>query len=391
MVFVIGVGREVIMKYIIKIFFTFLLFIFANNIFAKEVSSNADIILFYGDGCPHCEKAQVYLNELKELYPDLIIEELEVYKNVDNQKRMSEISDNLETEVKGVPFIVIGENYIFGYDSNGRTNKQILNYLNIENSVEKVTEEESTSIDLPLFGTISTGSISLPIFTIMVAVIDGFNPCAMWTLLFLLSILVGMKDKKRMWILGSFFIMASAFVYFIFLAAWFNFFSFFAYVTWIKIVIGIIALVAGGYYLKEAIKNPTGACHITNNSKKSIILEKIKIFTRSQSLIVGVLGMIVLAIAVNIIELACSAGLPAVYTQVLSINELPVWQYYSYLLLYVLVFMIDDLFIFFTAMMTLKITGIQGKYSQISHWIGGILLLIIGILLIFKPDWLMIG
>ena len=91
------------------------------------------------------------------------------------------------------------------------------------------------------------------------------------------------------------------------------------------------------------------------------------------------------------VELVCSAGLPAIYTQILSLSNLPTWQYYFYLGLYILIFMLDDLFVFFTAMFTLKAVGVESKYARYSHLIGGVLMLVIGLLLLFKPEWLMFG
>ena len=92
---------------------------------------------------------------------------------------------------------------------------------------------------------------------------------------------------------------------------------------------------------------------------------------------------------VNLVELVCSAGLPAVYTQVLALSDLPTWQYYAYLIFYILVFMLDDLLIFIIAMSTLRMKAISSKYTRWSSLIGGILMLIIGILLMFRPGWLM--
>ena len=89
------------------------------------------------------------------------------------------------------------------------------------------------------------------------------------------------------------------------------------------------------------------------------------------------------------IELACSSGLPLIFTQILAINNLNSLQYLLYILIYVLFFLIDDIVIFAIAMKTLKLTGISTKYNKLSHLIGGILMLLIGILMIFKPEWLM--
>jgi hypothetical protein len=100
-------------------------------------------------------------------------------------------------------------------------------------------------------------------------------------------------------------------------------------------------------------------------------------------------GIVALAFAVNLVELVCSAGLPAIYTQVLALNGLHSWQYYLYILFYIFFFMLDDLFIFFVAMVTLQMTGVTTKYARVSRLVGGLVMLVIGLMLIFKPDWLM--
>lgn len=221
--------------------------------------------------------------------------------------------------------------------------------------------------------------------------LDGFNPCAMWTLLFLISLLLGMKDKKRMWILGATFIVASASVYFMFMAAWLNLILFLGLVIWVRIIIGLIAMIGGGYSLKEFIFNKNSGCKITGNEKRQKVFDKMRLAIQQNSLWLALGGIILLAFAVNLVELICSAGLPAVYTQILALNQMNNWQYYLYILLYILFFMIDDLLLFFVAMFTLQMTGITTKYARFSRLIGGLIMLAIGLMLIFKPGWLMFG
>jgi hypothetical protein len=200
-----------------------------------------------------------------------------------------------------------------------------------------------------------------------------------------------MNDRKRMWILGSTFIISSAVVYFLFLSAWLNLFHFLGFIIWVRITIGLVALGAGGYYLYDFVKNRSGGCSVMGDERRQKIFDKIKNITQRKEFLLALGGIIALAFAVNLVELICSAGLPAVYTQILSLSDLNSWQYYGYLLLYILVFMLDDLFVFFTAMITLQATGIQSKYSHFSHLVGGALMLIIGLLLLFKPELLMFG
>jgi len=212
----------------------------------------------------------------------------------------------------------------------------------------------------------------------------------MWTLLFLISLLLGMKDRKRMWLLGTAFIGTSALVYFLFLSAWLNLFIFIGMVAWVRVGIALVALAAGAMNLRDYFQNQTG-CKVTGNEKRQRVFTKLREITVNKQFWVALGGIMLLAIAVNLVELICSAGLPAVYTQVLSLSNLPRWQYYLYLIFYVFIFMLDDLFIFFTAMLTLKAVGIESKYAIVSKLIGGILMIIIGMLLLFRPSLLMFG
>lgn len=116
---------------------------------------------------------------------------------------------------------------------------------------------------------------------------------------------------------------------------------------------------------------------------------RIKKFTHEKSFVIAILGVMFLAISVNLIELACSAGLPVIFTQVLAMNDLSTLEYWIYIFIYIFFFMIDDLIVFAIAVKTMELTGITTKYTKYSHLIGGLLMFIIGILLIVKPEWLM--
>jgi hypothetical protein len=200
-----------------------------------------------------------------------------------------------------------------------------------------------------------------------------------------------MENRVKMWILGTTFIVTSGLIYFLFLAAWLNFFLFVGYIFWVRAMIGFLALGVGAYYLHDYRKNREGACKVTGGEKKKKVFERIKEVVQTKNFAFAMVGIMILAIAVNMVELVCSAGLPAVYTQVLSLSGFPVWQYYLYLIFYILIFMLDDLVVFGIAMITLRSIGLSGKYARLSHLIGGIIMLIIGILLLFKPEWLMFG
>lgn len=188
--------------------------------------------------------------------------------------------------------------------------------------------------------------------------------------------------------MGGAFILASGLVYLLFLGAWLNLFLFLGLVLWVRILVGVFALGAGAYHLRDFFKNRDGGCETAADEKRQKVFERLKKATQGRNLWLALGGIMALAVAVNLVELVCSAGLPAIYTQILALSELPRWQYYLYLVLYILIFMADDLLVFFIAMTTLRAVGIESKYARWSRLLGGTLMLLIGVLLLFKPEWL---
>lgn len=175
------------------------------------------------------------------------------------------------------------------------------------------------------------------------------------------------------------------------MAAWLNLLLFLGALLWIRLAVGTVAIAGGAWYLREFWVNREGVCKVTGQGRRREVLARLKALTAERSFLLALGGIVLLAFAVNLIELLCSAGIPAVYTQVLSMSALPRWQYYGYMLLYIAVFMLDDLFVFFTAMATLHVTGLTAGYSRWSHLIGGTVLVGIGVMMWWRPDLLMFG
>ncbi len=378
---------------------------------ANAEDSTVKIKFFWAEGCPHCAHEKEFFTKYIPQNPDVIVESYEVSKNRSNMQLLIQIGKELNADVSGVPFTAIGTDYVIGYlegDTNLKINSLVEKYRPVKNSepepiapvadasndpvpTTELNNRASKTINLPLFGEIDAKNYSLPALSVIIGFLDGFNPCAMWTLLFLISILLGMKDRKRMWVLGLAFIISSALVYFLFMSAWLNLFLFIGFVVAVRIIIGLIAIGGGVYNIRDFFVNKEAGCKISNSKRQQRIFEKIKKILHEKSFVVALVGIIILAFAVNLVELICSAGLPAVYTQILTLSDLPKWRYYLYILLYILFFMLDDIFVFIVAMATLKLTGITTKYSRLSKLIGGSILFIIGIILIIKPEWLMFG
>lgn len=362
----------------------------APKVFAAE---KLEVYFYWTEGCPHCEKEQAFLTDLiqDDKYRQfIVIKDYEVVNHSANLERMQKHLAKLNQQAPGVPITIIGEKVIAGFataETTGKTIKEI-----IDNQLAQTATQNEGKISLPLLGSVDPQSMSLPLLTIIIGLLDGFNPCAMWVLLFLISMLLNIQNRKRMWILGSVFIITSALMYFVFMAAWLNFILFVGVIFWVRILIGVFAIGGGGWNLKKYFtRKDDSGCEVAGTEKRRKIFERMKEIVYKKNFLLAIAGIILLAFSVNLVELICSAGLPAVYTQVLAMNNLPVWQYYGYLILYIFFFMLDDLLVFFIAMTTLRATGISTRYSKWSSLIGGIIMLLIGLLLILKPEWLMFG
>jgi len=394
-----------IMKYLKTALFA-ILFFFALPAAAAE--HKVDLYFFYGDGCPHCAKEEILLDRIERENKDVEIHRYEIWGDKDNAKFLSELSKEFGWNVQGVPFTIVGNQTISGYLNDETTGKQILNAIDrcseieCSNPVEsflnkeKPAKEDSASsgieqIRVPFFGSLDVKSFSLPVMTIIIAGLDGFNPCALWVLLFLISLLIGIGDKKKMLILGGSFILTSAIFYFFVLAAWLNIILFIGFIFWIRLVIGAVAVYAGYYNIKEYIVNKDKSCEVVDEEKRKHIFARARKIVSEQKITLALLGIIALAVSVNLFELVCSAGLPAVYTQILALAELSAWQHYAYLAFYAFIFVLNQIVIFSIALFTFRMKAINPKLIRWMNLIGGIVMLIIGILLIFKPSLIMLG
>ncbi|MDO5569637.1 MAG: hypothetical protein Q4G04_06000 [bacterium] len=401
-------------KYIVLCFL--LMIVGITNVSAKE-KNLVNLYLFHSNTCVHCQHMRDLLKQLKDEYPNLKVRSYEI-SDSKNAQLYGEVGELYDVTVASVPFVVVGDKYFVGFNEVTTSNqlKEIIDYYSNNGYVDKVgemlgnvelpsyeitTEEnldndikqdnEAYLIKLPLFGEINVKNLALPVMTIVLGLVDGFNPCAMWVLLFLISMLLGMKDKMRMWILGVSFLITSAIIYLGFMLAWLNVASFIGSITWIRLIIALVALVGGLFNLTSYFRSKEDGCDIVDDKKRSKMFARIKQLTSEKNLLLALLGVMFLAVSVNLVELACSAGIPVMFTSILSMNNLSGIEYMMYILLYILFFLVDDLVVFIIAMVTAKLTGFSTKFGKLSHLIGGILLILIGLLMAFKPEWLMLN
>lgn len=391
----------------------FCLLLIPNILFAEEKELN--LYLFYGENCPHCKQLKKFLNEYLEDKLNVKLYQYEVWNNSENRKLFTDVMEITEQRRGNVPYLVIGENAIVGYGgeyTDTKIKNNINYYLNMdfkdevgiylgvvedtgEEIIQTATKPDETIDDLALPNNVKgiVKNSPLIISTILIGLVDGFNPCAMWILLLLISMLLGVKDKKRKWILGLTFLITTGVVYFLFLLSWINISLFINGLDFIKLAVATVAIILGILSISKFVKSlfKDEGCEVVDKKNRKRIIKAITRIVKEKSFPLAVLGIILLAVSVNVIELLCSLGLPAAYAQVLAINDVGPKMRILYSFIYVLFFIIDDLLVFFISMKTLELKAISNKYSKYASLISGLLMIIIGTLMLYKPEWLMMN
>lgn len=354
------------------------------NITGTNIEENKiNIYVFHGDGCPHCEDEIKWLKTIETDYKKQVnIVYFEVWYNKKNSNYMDSVMTSMNVKNSVVPFTVIGDKTFFGFSDSIKSN--------IENQINYYLENDdnTSNVNIPLLGDVEKKDISIPLVAVILGFIDGFNPCAMWILLFLINMLFGMKNKKKMWLIGMIFLFTSALVYFLSMLG-ISYILSMSTIKWLRTCIAIFAIIFGIFSIKDYFKKNDSGCNVIEETKRKKMFNKIKKITSEKSLILAVFGVIFLAVSVNMIELACSLGFPVIFTEILTINNVIGISRILYLLLYILFYILDDVIVFIIAMVTLEITGITTKYNKLSHLVCGIIMILMGFLLVFKPEWLM--
>lgn len=379
--------------------------ILTTGLSVKAYDDKTHIYFFHAEGCIICSTESDYLDELEASDPDLVIHRYEIAFSPENQAMLKEIEEILNISIKSTPSLVIGRKVIVGFTKNS-TEANIessLKYFRDNNGKDVIGELlgfvkpgsgvdiniDNGIINLPFFGEINTKTISLPLLAIVLGALDGFNPCAMWVLLLLISMLFHLEQSWKRWFLGSIFLLTTALMYLTFMVAWLNVTILFGTITYLRWLIALIALIGGGANIRTYLKTKPG-CEVIDDRKRKKLSKRVKEIFSQPVFVLASFGVIILAISVNLVELICSAGLPVVFTQVLSIQNMTGIEYFMYLLLYLLFFIADDVIIFVIAMKTTQLTGISTKYSRWAHLIGGIIMIFLAILMVVKPEWLML-
>ncbi|MGZ8464470.1 MAG: glutaredoxin domain-containing protein [Candidatus Binatia bacterium] len=354
---------------------------------AAEPPPSEELQVFVRPGCPYCEAAKRFLPELQRSRPALRIQIRDIAADRRALADLQNLADRFGLHPIGVPAFYLRGKLIVGFDSAETTGRELAALLE-QPAAQALATGPAHAIQLPLVGTVSLRRLGLPLFTIVLGLLDGFNPCAMWVLLFLLSMLINLSDRKKMFLIGGVFVAVSGLVYFAFMAAWLNIFFLIGMSRLTQLLLGAIALLVGSLNVKDYFAFGAGLSVGIPARAKPHIYRQVRQIIRAENLTGALAAVILLALLVNTVELLCTAGIPAIYTRVLTEQALPGWAYYGYLALYNLAYMADDSLMLAIAVVTLSGHKLQERGGRWLKLLSGIVMLALGLVLLLRPEWL---
>ncbi len=363
-----------------KILLTFILglFLIPCFVFAQEI---IEIHFFYGSICDNCAAEQKFLDVIEEKYPEIKINRYSAIEPK-NQKFLRQLCEECDTEryLGLVPMTFVGQEKEFFLGFDDEKEKEI------ENSIQR----QLGQIDVPILGKIGITKYSLPVLTVVMGSIDGLNVCSIGALIFILSLVLVLGSRRKILILGSVFILATVIVYWLLVFLWYQIFSLFSpYLRSMQILTGLMALCGGVYFFRQYLKfrksGPT--CEIGTGhgmfSKFGKWFQEILKERKSKNILLMLGAVLIFAVLITIIEFPCSAAFPVVYTSILAQANLSSFQYCLYICLYVFFYMIEELIIFGTAVLTMNLWLTSKKFITWATLIGAIVLMLLGIYYLF--------
>jgi len=357
-----------------------------------------DVELFSRSGCPHCVEAQAFLAALQAERPGLSVQVYEIDLDGAALERLRALAEERGVSVAGVPAMLVRGQLVFGFDRPETTGARVRALLDdgplspdpaaAVCSPEASVACEEEAVSMGRFGTVRLADVGLPVFTVVVGLLDGFNPCAMWVLLFLLTLLVSLKSRARMALIAGTFVAVSGAVYFAFMAAWLNVFLLVGLSRALQVALGGIAVVVGALNVKEFFAFGRGPSLTIPEAAKPGIYARVRAILQAEHLWGALVSVVVLAVLVNFVELLCTAGFPALYTHALTAQRLPTWQNYACLALYNVAYMADDALMVTIAVVTLSRRRLHEKEGRWLKLVSGVVMLALALVLLFKPEWM---
>lgn len=341
-------------------------------------SKMVEILFFGSPSCPHCSAEKQFLDELKKEYPKITVKEYELSENINLINGLYKDYKVPKNQQGLIPATFIDDMFFLGFsDSIGS---------DIKGHIQGLEIEESSNIKIPFFGEVDIYDLSLPVLSVVLGIVDGFNVCSLGALVIILGLVLVLKSRKRILLLGGTFLVITGLTYGLLMFAWHQFFFFISpYVKSMELLIGLLSLVGGVYLLREFIKSRKQGATCSSGNVVSKLSPKVeKIFSSKKSLVVLFGVVFLFSVIITIVEFPCSALLPVLFASILFESNLSMSSTLTYMAIFLFFYMLDEVIIFLIAFFTMKIKVISPKFVNAFSLIAALIFLFLGSYYIYR-------
>lgn len=380
-------------------------FLCAVSLYNVSMASTGVTKLYYysAENCPHCKEYGPLLHQLADRFPGVELIEKDIWLDRSAFEEMMNLVATHGDLPVATPTLFLGNNIWIGIDHGKllKIEEQLKECIasGCPDAMERLHQEtgpaetdrqaiEETMVSVPLLGNLDAKEVSLPLVAITLGLLDSINPCAFFVLLFLLSLMIHAHSRIRMLTVGVVFVSFSGLIYFLFMAAWLNLFLATGAVRIVTLFAGLVALLIGIINIKDYFFFHKGPSLSIPEKVKPGLYHRVRDLVKSANYLSLLGGTALLAIAANSYELLCTAGFPMVFTRILTLQELPTWQYYAYLALYNIIYVIPLLVIVIIFAVTLGAHQLSEKQGRFLKLVSGVMILVMGLVLVFFPTLL---
>jgi thiol-disulfide isomerase/thioredoxin len=370
--------------------------------FEHDARGNTQVNLYFywSTRCAHCKRALPFVEFIDQAYPWVKLKSFQLVGDKENVRQFQAMAKTMGQEARSVPTFVFCNTMMTGFDVNETPNqlieglKHCHDYLKEHRDLQGYAPLYGTSsgatldVELPVFGKIYPDEHGLVFITMAIAAVDAFNPCAFFVLLFLLSMMLHLGSRRRMILVGVIFVSFSGLIYFLFMSAWLNLFRMIGQLEVITTVAALIAMTIGLINMKDFFWFKKGMSLSIPEQARPGLYQRTRNLLQNKSIYALIGATIGLSFFANLYELLCTAGFPMVYTRVLTLNNLETHQYYLYLGLYNLIYVLPLMVIVLVFIGSLGGRKLQQQEGRSLKLISGMMMFALGVLLLVAPGLL---
>lgn len=287
---------------------------------------DCSIEFFYNTHCGACHVAMAYLNEYTAAHPDIIISSHDLFNSSENKALFEQYKTAFNRSYVSVPSVFIGNAGLEGESAIRENFEPLVSHFCKKQNVSAQSSEPVADIQVNAHRTV----ISIPL-VLIAGIIDGINPCAVAVLIFLLVLLMTIRERQRIILVGTVFTTAVFFFYFISGTGLYSIANTSGFVRALSLIVGVLATLIAIMFFLEAIFPKKTEGVLISDTRKGEITSRWKRMAIPVAFISGLI--------LGVLELPCAGGIYITILDMISFR-VNIAQGLVYLILYNLAFII---------------------------------------------------